>query len=140
LTLRNNIQYKNWDLSIKLYSYLGYFKSDYWLRNNEAFYDRSTYFNVPYWTPENPGNKWARIDSYETGFDVWENNSFIRIENVALSYNVPQSLLNKFKIVNCKLSVVSENPFVWAPDWSWMDPENDSYTPSYISFKLNITL
>jgi TonB-linked SusC/RagA family outer membrane protein len=140
LNLRNTIQYKNWDLSIKMYSYIGHYKSDYWLRNNEAFYDRSTYFNVPYWTPANPGNKWARIDSYETGFDVWENNSFVRIDNVSISYNVPQSFLNKFKIVNCKLSVVSENPFVWAPNWSWMDPENDNYTPSYISFKLNITL
>ena len=67
LTLRNNVQYKNWELSIKMYSYLGYFKSDRWLLNFEAFYDRCTYFNVPYWTPDNPGNKWARIDSYNVG-------------------------------------------------------------------------
>lgn len=140
LTLRNNIQYKNWDFSIKAYSYLGFFKADNYVRNNEAFYDRSTYYNVPYWTPENPGNKWARIDSYETGFDVWENNSFIRIDNISLSYNVPQSFLNKFKIVSCRLSIISDNPLVWAPNWSWMDPENDGYTPSYISFKLNLTL
>lgn len=140
LTLRNNFQYKNWDLSIKMYSYLGFYKADDFLRNNEAFYDRSTYYNVPYWTPENFENKWARIDSYESGFDVWENASFVRIDNVSLSYNIPQNILKKLKIINCKLSVVSENPFVWAPGWSWMDPENDSYTPSYISFKLNLTL
>jgi TonB-linked SusC/RagA family outer membrane protein len=140
LTLRNNFQYKDFELSIKMYSYLGHYKNDYWLRNNEAFYDRSTYYNAPYWTPENPGNKWARIDSYETGFSVWENNSFVRIDNVSLSYNIPKSFLSKFNIVACRLSVVSENHFVWAPGWSWMDPEEDEYTPSYLSFKLNITL
>lgn len=140
LTLRNNFQYKNFELSVKMYSYLGHYKNDYWLRNNEAFYDRSTFYNVPYWTPQNPGNKWARIDSYETGFDVWENNSFIRFDNVSLSYNVPQKILSRFRIVNCRLSIVSDNPYVWAPGWSWMDPENDAYTPSYLSFKINITL
>lgn len=140
LTLRNNVKYKNWDLSIKMYSYLGYFKANNFLRNNDSFYDRSTFYNVPYWTPDNPSNKWARVGSYNSGFTVWENASFVRIDNLALSYNVPQSFLNKFKVINCKLSVVSDNPFVWAPKWSWMDPENDSYTPSYISFKLNLTL
>jgi TonB-linked SusC/RagA family outer membrane protein len=140
LTLRNNFQYKDWELSIKMYSYLGHYKANNYLRNNEAFYDRSTYYDVPYWTPENPGNKWARIDSYETGFNVWEKNSFIRIDNISLSYNVPKAFLERFKIVNCRLSVVSDNPVVWAPGWSWMDPENDNYTPSYISFKLNLTL
>jgi hypothetical protein len=140
LTLRNTIQYKDFELSIKMYSYLGHYKNDYWLRNNEGFYDRATYYNVPYWTPDNPGNKWARIDSYETGFSVWENNSFVRIDNVSLSYNIPQSILSKLKIIGCRLSIVSENPLVWAPGWSWMDPEEDEYIPSYLSFKLNITL
>ncbi|MDO9338892.1 MAG: SusC/RagA family TonB-linked outer membrane protein [Bacteroidales bacterium] len=140
LTLRNNIQYKNWDLSIKMYSYLGFLNDDNHLFNADAFYDRATNYNVPYWTPANPGNKWARVDSYDSGFSIWENCSFVRIDNISLSYNIPQSILNKFKIVNCKVSVVSDNPFVWAPGWSWMDPENDGYTPSYISFKLNLTL
>ncbi|MBW6501463.1 MAG: SusC/RagA family TonB-linked outer membrane protein [Bacteroidales bacterium] len=140
LTMRNSIQYKNFELAVKMYSYLGHYATNNYLRNNEGFYDRATYYNVPYWTPENPGNKWARVDSYETGFDVWENNSFVRIDNVSLTYNVPQSFLSRFRIAGCKLSVVSDNTYVWAPGWSWMDPEYNSYTPSYLSFKLNITL
>ncbi|MFZ0280600.1 MAG: SusC/RagA family TonB-linked outer membrane protein [Bacteroidales bacterium] len=140
LSLRNDLEYKNWQLSVKMYSYLGNLKTDNFLRNNEAFYDRGTYYNVPYWTPTNPTNKWARVDSYETNFNVWENNSFIRIDNISLSYNLPKSLLSRFSFSGCRISVVSDNPFVYAPRWSWMDPENDAYTPSYISFKLNITL
>jgi hypothetical protein len=140
LTLRNTVVYKDFELSVKMYSNLGHYKNDYWLRNNEAFYDRSTFYNVPYWTADNPGNKWARIDSYETGFNVWENNSFVRIDNVSLSYNVPKTFLSKLKIVACRLSLVSDNPFVFSPGWSWMDPEEDEYIPSYLSFKINITL
>jgi len=140
LSLRNDLEYKNWQLSVKMYSYLGHLKTDNFLRNNEAFYDRGTYYNVPYWTPSNPTNKWARVDSYETNFNVWENNSFIRIDNISLSYNLPKSLLSRINVSGCRISVVSDNPYVYAPQWSWMDPENDAYTPSYISFKLNITL
>ena len=139
LGLRNNIHYKNWDLSIKMYSYLGYFAPNVYLKNGQAYYDRSTYYNVPYWTPENPQNKWTRVMSSETGL-LYENKSFIRIDNVALSYRIPQNLLDKFKIVGCTFSIVSDNPLVWAPGWSWMDPENNGYTPSNISFKLNLTL
>jgi TonB-linked SusC/RagA family outer membrane protein len=150
MTLRNVLTYKNWELAIKMYSSVGQKRANPYLRNNEAFYDRSTYYDVPYWTPENPSNKWARVDSYETGFDVWEDNSFLRIDDVALTYAVPAAFLSKFHVENCRLSIVSANPFVWAPGWSWMDPENLSgsgvarpytgYTPSYISFKLNLTL
>lgn len=140
MTMRNVLTYKNFELMIKMYANVGQKKSNPYLRNNEAFYDRSTYYNVPYWTPENPGNKWARIDSYETGFDVWEDNSFMRIDNVALTYNVPSTFLERFKIQGCSLSIMAGNPFVWAPGWSWMDPENNGYTPSYTSVKLNLTL
>ncbi|HLP72013.1 MAG TPA: SusC/RagA family TonB-linked outer membrane protein [Bacteroidales bacterium] len=140
LSLRNTVTFRNFELSVKMYSYLGHLKADNYLRNNEAFYDRGTYYNVPYWTPANPGNKWARVDSYETNFNVWEKNSFVRLDNVSLSYNVPKSLLSKISVASCRLSIVADNPFVISPEWSWMDPENDSYTPSYLSFKLNLTL
>jgi TonB-dependent starch-binding outer membrane protein SusC len=140
MTMRNVFTFRNWELMVKMYANVGHKKSNPYLRNNEAFYDRSTYYNVPYWTPENPGNKWARIDSYETGFDVWEDNSFLRIDNVALTYNFPSTLLDKLKVQGCSLSIMAGNPFVWAPGWSWMDPENNAYTPSYTSLKFNLTL
>src|SRR3546814_9926196 len=97
MTLRNVFTYGNFELMIKMYANVGHKKSNPYLRNNEAFYDRSTYYNVPYWTPENPGNTWARIDSYETGFDVWEDNrseehtselqSLMRIPHAVFCFN-----------------------------------------------------
>ena len=140
MTMRNVFTYKNFDLMIKMYANVGHKAANNFLRHNEAFYDRSTYYDVPYWTPQNPSNKWARIESYETGFNVWEDNSFVRIDNVALTYNIPSAFLEKYRIEGCSLSIMAGNPFVWAPNWSWMDPENNGYTPSYTSLKLNLTL
>ncbi len=140
LTFRNDFQYKNWSLSVKMYSFLGQKAKNDHRKNNDAFYDRSNSYNVPYWTPENPGNKWARVESYESGFTVWEKNSFVRIDNVALTYNLPKTLLNQFKIAACNISFVAQNPYVWCPSWSWMDPESQTYAPSSYSLKLNFTL
>lgn len=140
VSLRNDLQYRNWDLSMKFYAYLGYYSANNHKKNNDVFYDRGSSYNVPYWTPENPNNEWARVESYETGFTVYENNSFIRLDNIALSYRIPTSLLSTVGIEQCRLSAVIQNPTVWAPTWSWMDPEQKGYTPTFYTFKLNLTL
>ncbi|RIJ49201.1 SusC/RagA family TonB-linked outer membrane protein [Maribellus luteus] len=141
-TFRNDFSWKNWTASIKMYSYLGYWKANNYLKGQNVFYDRGVSMKVPYWTPENPSNKWASIESGTVvGFNVYEKNSFVRIDNVALTYNIPQNVLNKIKVQRCTLSLIAQNPFVWAPNWSWMDPENNGYTtPSYYTLKLNLTL
>ncbi len=140
LSLRNDLHYKDWDLSVKMYACLGQKAANNHRKNDESFYDRGTAYNVPYWTPENPNNTWARVRSYESGFSVWEDNSFVRIDNVALTYNLPKALLGKVKIQQCNVSLVTQNPYVWCPNWSWMDPESQSYAPTYYSLKLNFTL
>ncbi|SOE20091.1 TonB-linked outer membrane protein, SusC/RagA family [Spirosomataceae bacterium TFI 002] len=140
LNLRNDFKYKNFDLSIKMYSYLGYKSSNNHLKNDDVFYDRASGFDVPYWTAENPNNKWARVESYSSGFNVYENNSFLRVDNIALSYSVPSNIIEKAKIGNMRLSLIAQNPAVYAPTWSWMDPEQKGYTPSFYTFKVNLTL
>lgn len=146
LTMRNDFQYGNWDLSVKMYSYLGYYASNNHRKNNDVFYDRGASYDVPYWTPENPQNKWARVESYESGFSVYDNVSFLRVDNIALSYRIPSSLLTGINIEQLSLSVIAQNPAVFAPGWNWMDPESATdqnvpdFTPSFFTFKLNLTL
>ncbi|WP_206082093.1 SusC/RagA family TonB-linked outer membrane protein [Maribellus sediminis] len=140
--IRNDFSWRNWEASIKMYAYTGFKTANNHLRNNDVFYDRGSSFDVPYWTPEKPNNKWASVESYESGFNVYENNSFLRIDNISVSYNVPEVLLKKIQVERCKLSFVASNPYVFTT-WSWMDPERNStwgYTPSTYSLKLNLTL
>ncbi|MCF6356467.1 MAG: SusC/RagA family TonB-linked outer membrane protein [Draconibacterium sp.] len=142
INLRNDFKYKNFEAGIKMYAYLGFKTANNHLRNNDVFYDRGSSFNVPYWTPENPSNTWASVESYESGFTVYENNSFLRIDNLSVSYNFPTELLQRVQIERCKLSFIASNPYVFT-SWSWMDPERGStwgYTPSTYSLKLNLTL
>lgn len=140
--LRNDFSWKNWEASIKMYAYTGFMTANNHLRNNDVFYDRGSSFDVPYWTPEKPNNKWASVESYESGFTVYENNSFLRIDNVSLTYNLPKSLIERVQVDRCRISFVASNPYVFT-SWSWMDPERGStwgYTPSTYSLKLNLTL
>lgn len=141
-TFRTDVVYKNFEAGIKFYSYVGFKTANNHLRNNDVFYDRGSSFKVPYWTPDNPNNKWGRVESYESGFSVYENNSFLRIDNFSVSYNFSADLLQKVQIDRCKLSFIASNPYVFT-SWSWMDPERNStwgYTPSTYSLKLNLTL
>lgn len=138
-TWRNDLNWKNWQLGIKIYSYMGYYSANNHRRQNDVFYDRGAMLKVPYWTPDNQQDIWARVESYETGFNVWEKNDFIRLDNVSLSYNIPAVLLQKASIANCKLSLIAQNPYVWTK-WRWMDPEVKNYTPTNVSFKISLTL
>lgn len=140
VSFRNDFQYNNWYLSIKMYSYLGHKAANNHRKGDDSFYDRGTAYNVPYWTPEHPNNRWARVRSYESGFNVWEDNSFVRIDNIALTYNLPKAFLDRYKITACNISLVTQNPYVWRPTWDWMDPESQGYAPTYYSLKLNFTL
>lgn len=140
--LRNDFSWRNWSAAIKMYAYSGFKTANNHLRNNDVFYDRGSSFDVPYWTPENPNNKWASVESYESGFTVYEDNSFLRIDNVSLTYNLPNDLIQKASISRCAVSFVASNPYVFT-NWSWMDPERNStwgYTPSTYTLKLNVTL
>ena len=140
LTFRSDLTWKDFEFAVKMYSYIGMLQQNNHRRSSDVFYDRGAQLNVPYWTPENRNNEWAGIESYAAGFNVWDKASFVRFDNISLSYNVPQSLLQKAKIVNAKISLIAQNPLVIAPKWGWMDPEIRNFAPSNYSIKLNLTL
>lgn len=139
-TFRSDLAWKNWELGIKMYSLMGHLKVNNHRKSSDVFYDRGAQLNVPYWTPENPINDWAGIESYASGFNVWDKASFIRVDNISLSYNLPKSVLDRVKVVNAKLTLVAQNPFSFAPNWGWMDPEISNFAPTNVSMKLNVTL
>ena len=69
-TLRNDFKiYKNIDVSFMLYSLWGH-KGTYDVAKHSGttvYNDRQNAYKLPYWTPENPTNEWARIDSSTGG-------------------------------------------------------------------------
>lgn len=147
--LRENFTiYKNFDLSFSMYSYWGNYDNFNEALNNGSsigvsyYADRNSSFITPYWTPENPINDYARIFSNKSGLDytVWREKSFIRLDNLSLTYSLPAPLLEKVKISNLKLTATIRNCAVWAPKWVFWDPEYSGPNPRFFTFGISLTL
>ncbi|WP_353127156.1 SusC/RagA family TonB-linked outer membrane protein [Parapedobacter pyrenivorans] len=148
-SFRNDFQFlKNFSASISMYSLWGHQASYDWVKSRNGFPDRMNSYVNPYWTPENQSKEWARINSNEgsaTGFHVYRKRSFIRIDNVSLAYNVPSTLLSKYRIQGLRLFANVRNAAMWAPDWVFWDPEWDpdqgaGPTPRFFNFGVDLTL
>ena len=133
---------KNFDASFMLYSYWGHMTTFNAAKNRENFPERVNSWKFPYWTPETPHNDYARIYSAQGGavFDVWRDRSFIRLDNISLSYNVPNALLSKARVQNLKIFGTIRNVGWWAPKWEFWDPENSGPNPRFFTVGVNLTL
>jgi TonB-linked SusC/RagA family outer membrane protein len=154
ITLRNEFTlFRNWDISLSAYSYLGQ-KSrtvgpgNYTLNSGtvQVYYDKySRAVGTKYWTPENPTNDYARLMSTnpQNVFpDFVLNSSFVRLENIAVSYTVPKRFLSKLNIDGLNVYGNIRNVAVWAPYWDlqYGDPEGiSSYNPRYYTIGINAT-
>ncbi len=117
--------YKNISLSSLIYSAWGHYAVFNWVSNTNAFPDRCTNYVFPRWTKDNPNNEWARIGSKNLGTN-YLNRSFIRVDNITLSYSVPASFTKKIGVTDLRLSGSVRNPFMFAPDWKFWDPEKNT--------------
>ena len=105
--------------------------------------DRINYVKLPYWTPDNQIDDYARLNSSNGGYggySVYRKKSFIRLDNISLKYTVPSHLMSRFSIKHASLNVSAQNVAVWAPEWDNFDPETGGDTGTIIMFGLNITL
>ncbi len=139
LSFRNDLKYNGLSLSVMLYSNLNYYGEFQRAANSYAFPDRTSDYAFPRWTNTNPINDYARIGSKNIGSN-WVNRSFVRLESVVLSYQFPKTLLLPYKIQALQLSASVQNAVVFAPHWTFWDPENGSITPRNFNLGVNITL
>ncbi|EOR94724.1 TonB-dependent receptor [Arcticibacter svalbardensis MN12-7] len=143
--LRNEFNFlKSFDFSFQLLSNWGQKK-----QFNQAKHQpggvglgRTSSYAIPYWTASNPINDYARLNSGTSGstFNVFRDNSFIRLNTVALAYSVPQELSNRLKMKSTKIYLNVNNAAVYSPTWNYWDPQNDGPTPVYYTLGLNISL
>jgi TonB-linked SusC/RagA family outer membrane protein len=143
--MRNEFNiFKNFDVSFQLLANWGQLKQ-YNLAKNQpgsVGFARSSSYVVPYWTPANPINDYARLNSGSSGtsYNVYWNNSFIRLNTVALSYTVPQDVASRLRLKSAKIYGNVNNAGYYAPKWTYWDPQNDGPTPRYFTLGMNITL
>jgi hypothetical protein len=87
------------------------------------YYDLFNTLNVPHWTPENPSNTYPAINYRDPlGYLFYQSRSFVRLQDISVSYDLPVSLLEKIKIHSAKVYLSGKNLITWT-DWMGWDPE-----------------
>ncbi len=99
------------------------------------------YFYGKNWTPENPDAKYPRIIPGGLGFDElrdwnWrtssmriDNMAYLKIKQISLAYNLPQTLCNTLKMSNVRVYVSGKDLFTFSKgtwDGSY-DPEDSAW-------------
>ena len=100
------------------------------VRNNAAILDPSSAYNyrrrdqyIKWWTLDNPSTTIPSMD-YQDGYNLsWlQDITFVRIQDISLSYDFNKSVLDRLKIGNLQVYISSKNPFLFTK-WAGLDPE-----------------
>jgi TonB-linked SusC/RagA family outer membrane protein len=140
ITWRNDFEWKGFDLGIVLLSKLNYKGTTIQPFNWEQQYIKNhNWRDVPYWTPQNPTNDAARINSIRAGgHEIALSKAYLRLQNVSVGYSLPASLLEKIRMDRVRLAVNIENAGV-VTGWIYGDPESEREMPRTYSFSLDFT-
>jgi TonB-dependent starch-binding outer membrane protein SusC len=137
--LRQEFTFLNdFDFSFSFYGRIGQYTAYNEAKNVDLFYDRSQFYNRPYWTPENPINDYAKMMSAAGGsvaFNVWRKSSFVRLNNISLAYTLPKSTIRNVEAFKLYLNV--QNAAVFTP-WEYFDPESRANTETNNAFYQNL--
>ena len=135
-SISNTLQYKSWSLYFLINSVQGGAKDNYYAGNNMAMHnpnnpmstwtERFNIQDVSYWTPDNPSNEYARIN-YKPGrtHPYLEDRSFVRLQDINLSFSLNKSQLEKIKLEGLRVYVSAKNLYTWTK-WSGYDPETST--------------
>src|SRR5680860_1078092 len=142
ITFRNDVEWKGFDLGLVFLAKLGYKGgTEEPFNNSQSYIKNHNWYKIPYWTPLNGENEYARINSINLGGgDVWINRSYLRLQNVSLGYSLPARLLEKLNSTRVRLALNIENAAVFT---GWIkglgDPESSREMPRTYSLSLDFT-
>jgi TonB-linked SusC/RagA family outer membrane protein len=157
----NNFTYKNFDLNVFFQWSYGNDIQD----ANELVFNGNAlgkqYLNqfssyVNRWTPANQNSPNYRAGGYFGGgysSATVQDGSYLRLKTASLGYNVPQSILQRFKISSLRVYASGQNLITWTK-YTGLDPEVSTYNsaltggfdynayprPRTIAFGINMTL
>jgi TonB-linked SusC/RagA family outer membrane protein len=145
ITFSNDFSYKQFDVGLVFISKLGYkgraLNGGWDLHQNNAqqYIKNHNWFNIPYWTPDNPINDYARVNSIvPVDVSYWTPRDYLRLQNFAFGYSVPNSLLETIRFSNVRIAFNIENAFVLTK-WELGDPESRLEMPRIYSFSVDLT-
>ncbi len=145
LGFRNDITFlKNFQFSAFIRADLGFYRTNNLYKNDGTGgqWERRNTYATPYWTEENGNNEWARLISNVSSpsFNIWRNSSFLRLQDVSLSYSFESKAIERFKLQNLRIYASLRN-YLTITSWEHFDPESGtSPMPKIVTFGLNVGL
>ncbi len=137
ITFRNDVEYKGFDLGLVFLAKLGYLAgTNQPFNNNQTYIKNHNWYDIPYWTPNNPIDDAARINSISFGNQVYTDKSYLRLQNVSIGYTLPEGVIEKMNLDRVRLALNIENAAVWS-GWIYGDPEDWREMPTTYSFSLD---
>jgi TonB-linked SusC/RagA family outer membrane protein len=129
--ISNSVTYKNFNLKFFINSiqggkngYLG--KPGAMLQNPDQIRNNNG-FVFDYWTPNNPGAQYRSIAAYVAtlGENFWPymSRSFVRLQDVTLTYSLPDVFLRRIKGIKALSVYVNAQNLLTITDWDGWDPE-----------------
>jgi len=139
-SISNTLRYKNFSFYLLINSVQGGGKDNYYVGNNMAMHNVNNPFStwterfnvqdVPYWTPDNPSNEFARINYMPNRSHPYlEDRSFVRIQDANLSYTFENISANTF-LEALRIYVSGKNLYTFTK-WTGYDPENSTSIGSF---------
>ncbi len=150
LNMRNDFTFfKNLTFSFSFYSYLGHKStSGFWLNDVNGGSQLTNGFNSQerkYWTPDNPTNKYGRLQAkgpsngVSGGVSKIYKRDFLRLDNISIGYILPQSWTRRFQIEKIRVSASVNNVFTLG-SWEWGDPETGGFSSRKFNLGINVTI
>lgn len=128
--ITNTVSYKGFALKFFINSIQGGIgKNEPW-NDPQGFYGKTStvlytnrYNDIDSWSPTNPDAEYALPGiTSPVSFSPYQNRSFIRLQDVSLSYTFDQDLLKKAKISDLRVFASGKNLFT-STKWDGWDPE-----------------
>lgn len=130
-SINNTFSYRNFAFSFFINSIQG--GNGYYLQDNSSVVnvdwlsDNVYRINAsavrPYWTPDNGVNNSTGVyNAPPVTSGIYESRSFVRLQDVSLSYKFGPTLTKMLKVDGCQFYIASKNTYTWTK-WSGWDPE-----------------
>lgn len=128
--LTNSFSYGNFTLSFLLNSVQGIMRRNLYYGTGQISFRVNSY-DKNFWSPDNPNNEYpANVDRDVNPLDMnfYEDASFLRLQDISLSYKIPEKLLSKISAKNAVIYVNMKNAATWTK-WTGLDPEFLAISP-----------
>lgn len=143
--LTNTLKYKDFTLNVFFQGVHGGTRANVLQRDDVWGGVRRNTMVKNWWTAANATNDhWSAVEGANDNFggvDIYESTSFVRLKDMSLSYDLPESTLAGLGVDRLRVSLTGRN-LMTITDWTGMDPELTSQTsiPLQKEYSLGLVL